>query len=96
MKLFEDEFGVDESPQDDTQITTTLLYFSDTELKEFKAGCKQAMRKMFGHQVMEKGNMSDLLLQLIKKYNEDDNTETTSQRHSSGSPEGDLFGGIGI
>ena len=37
MKLFEDEWGVDESPIEDVEITTTLLYFSKAELKEFNA-----------------------------------------------------------
>ena len=36
MRLFEDDWGVDNSPVDNTEITTTILYFSTKELKEFK------------------------------------------------------------
>jgi len=78
MKLFEDDFGVDESPEDNTQITTTLLYFSEVELKEFKKGCKDAMRKMYGIDVVAKGNISDLLLNLLKNYNENTDIKENS------------------
>jgi hypothetical protein len=73
MKLFEDEFPEDKSPEDNTQITTTLLYFSETELKEFKSESKQAMKKMFGTECQVKGNLSDMLLNLLKLYNGKDN-----------------------
>ena len=36
MKLFEDEWGIDTSPVDETEITTTMLYFSKQELNTFK------------------------------------------------------------
>ena len=38
MKLFEDNWGIDNSPLDETEITTTILYFSKEELKQFKNG----------------------------------------------------------
>ena len=40
MKLFEDNWGVDNSPIEDVEITTTILYFSRQELKQFIALCK--------------------------------------------------------
>lgn len=76
MKLFEDDFGVDESPEDKTQITTTLLYFSEEELKQFKRMAKQAMRILYGAQATEKGNLSDTLLAVLNKFIEDENNNT--------------------
>jgi hypothetical protein len=70
MKLFEDEWGVDKSPQDDTEITTTLLYFSKDELKEFKRLCKAGIKKEFGQEFQQKGNLSDFLLILLRKHYE--------------------------
>lgn len=66
MQLFEDDWGVDESPPDNTEITTTILYFSKEELAEFKALCKSGMRKMYGTDVNTKANLSDFLLTLLK------------------------------
>ena len=71
MKLFEDEWGVDQSPIEDVEITTTILYFSRTELKEFKKLCKKGIQKEFREQYQQKGNLSDLLLKILKqKYND--------------------------
>jgi hypothetical protein len=67
MKLFEDEWGVDESPIEDVEITTTLLYFSKAELKEFKALCKKGIKIEFQEEHQQKGNLSDLLLKVLKQ-----------------------------
>jgi len=67
LQLFEQDWGVDNSPLDDTQITTTLLYFSKDELKEFKKLCKTGMKKEFGADYQTKGNLSDLLLKVLKE-----------------------------
>ena len=67
MKLFEDEWGVDESPIEDVEITTTLLYFSKLELKEFKALCKKGIKIEFQEDYQQKGNLSDLLLKVLKQ-----------------------------
>ena len=45
MKLFDDNWGVDNSPIEDVEITTTILYFSRTELKEFKRLCKKGIKQ---------------------------------------------------
>lgn len=66
QKLFEDEWGVDESEKDETQITTTMLYFSDPELKEFKKLCKAGIKKEFTNAIAD-GNISDLLLKVLRK-----------------------------
>jgi hypothetical protein len=67
MKLFEDDWGVGNSSIDNTEITTTLLYFSTEELKEFKALCKKGIRKEFNEQYQVKGNLSDLLLIILRE-----------------------------
>ena len=67
MKLFEDNWGVDNSPLDDTEITTTILYFSKPELKEFKTLCKNGIKKEFGEEFNQKGNLSDFLLKILKE-----------------------------
>jgi hypothetical protein len=68
MMLFEDDWGVDNSPPDNTEITTTMLYFSTDELKQFKRLCKLAMKQEYGEQVFEKGNLSNLLLLILSRY----------------------------
>ena len=67
--LFADDWGEDNSPIDNTEITTTLLYFSKEELAEFKKLCKIGIKQMFGQEAIVKGNLSDFLLtDLRKKY----------------------------
>jgi hypothetical protein len=71
MKLFEDNWGVDNSPIEDVEITTTILYFSRQELKEFKKLCKKGIKQEFGGEYQQKGNLSDLLLKILRKeYND--------------------------
>ena len=67
MKLFDDEWGVDNSPIEEVEITTTMLYFSRQELKEFKQLCKKGIKQEFGEQYQQKGNLSDLLLKILKQ-----------------------------
>ena len=69
MQLFEAEWGVDNSAPDNTEITTTILYFSKEELAQFKKLCKVGIKKEFGVEYQEKGNLSDLLLKILnEKY----------------------------
>jgi hypothetical protein len=70
MKLFEDNWGIDNSPIEDVEITTTLLYFSKQELKQFKHLCKIGMKKVYGEAAQTKGNLSDYLLLILKQANE--------------------------
>ena len=73
MKLFEDEWGVDESPVEEVEITTTILYFSKEELKEFKNLCKKGIKQEFKQEYQQKGNLSDFLLKILKeKYGKKD------------------------
>jgi hypothetical protein len=69
MKLFEDNWGVDNSPIDETEITTTMLYFSKQELKEFKELCKKGIKIEYNEEFQQKGNLSDFLLLILnQKY----------------------------
>lgn len=67
--LFDEEFPVDNSPIEDVRITTTLLYYSEQELKEFKKLCKAGMKKEYGDKATTDGNISDYLLTLLRKEN---------------------------
>ena len=69
MKLFEDDWGINNDPIDNTEITTTILYFSKEELSQFKKLCKEGIKKEFGAAYQQKGNLSDLLLKILnEKY----------------------------
>jgi hypothetical protein len=69
MKLFEDDWGKDNSPIENVEITTTILYFSKEELKQFKHLCKEGMKREYGPNFQDKGNLSDLLLKVLnEKY----------------------------
>ena len=68
MKLFEDDWGVDQSPIEEIEITTTLLYYNKDELLLFKKLCKKAMQIEYPENFREDGNISDLLLKILKKY----------------------------
>ena len=58
-------FHPDQNPLDDTQITTTLLYYSEQELKEFKSCAKILMRKYWGSNYKD-ADISTLILKLFK------------------------------
>jgi hypothetical protein len=69
MQLFETDWGIDNSKPDNTEITTTILYFSKEELAQFKKLCKVGIRKEFGEEFQQKGNLSDFLLKILnEKY----------------------------
>jgi len=61
----EDFLQKDNSPEDNTQITTTILYYSEDELKEFKKLAKVAIKKQLGDNFKD-GNISDLILNLLR------------------------------
>jgi len=67
MKLFEDNWGVDNSPVDETEITTTILYFSKQELRQFKKLCKAGIKIEFNEEYQQKGNLSDFLLKILNE-----------------------------
>lgn len=65
--LFDLQLPEDNSPVDNTNITTTLLYFSEDELKEFKKLCKAGIIAEYGEERFEKGNLSDFLLLILNR-----------------------------
>ncbi len=65
--LFEDDWGIDQSKEDNTEITTTILYFSKDELKEFKKLCKKGIKVEFAEQYQQNGNLPDLLLKILRE-----------------------------
>lgn len=67
--LFALDIPKNESPVEDVNITTTMLYMSEAELKEFKFLCKEGMKKMLPDTYREKANMTDLILKLLREYN---------------------------
>jgi hypothetical protein len=71
MRLFQDEFeNKQDLPLQDVEITTTILYMSKTELKEFKYLAKEGIKKLWGQEFQQKGNLTDYILHLMRKDNE--------------------------
>ena len=71
MLLFEDEFeNKQDLPLQDVEITTTILYMSKAELKEFKQLAKEGIKKLWGQEFQQKGNLTDYILHLMRKDNE--------------------------
>lgn len=57
----------DNSPIDNTNITTFQLFYSTEEQRIFKELCKKGMMKMYPAVFQEK-NVSDFILQVLKEY----------------------------
>lgn len=71
MELFENILSKDDSPLENVEITTTILYMSKDELKEFKKLAKEGIKRLWKCDFQQKGNLSDYILHLIRKDNED-------------------------
>lgn len=67
ISLFDNLYPKDASPPDNTQIVQTILYHSEPENREFKKLCKLAMKEFNPADYQEKGNISDVLLLLLRK-----------------------------
>ena len=91
MKLFEDDWGEDNSPIEDPEITQVIFYFSAENAKEFKKKSKELMKIYFPDYIKD-GNLTDLLLILVKQKYEEIRTQKTTNASTGGSTEGDLFG----
>lgn len=66
--IFEPDYGVDTSPPDDTRIVQVILYFNEADAAQVRALAKDAMKRMLPDSYIEKGNLSDLFLTLLKQY----------------------------
>ena len=62
---FEDQFEPDNSEVDLIQTTTTLLYFSEEELKEYKKFAKILMKKYWGDDY-KNADVSSLILKIFR------------------------------
>lgn len=69
--MFDIPLVPDNSPVDNTNISTFQLFFSTEELRDFKEQCKRGMMKMDPINFADK-NVSDFLFQLVKQYNNGD------------------------
>lgn len=70
LSLFETEIPKDNSPIQDVDITTTILYMSVEELKEFKKLAKEGIKRLWQQEFQQKGNLTDYILYLMRKDNE--------------------------
>jgi hypothetical protein len=89
--LFDYDFPKDNSPVDDTEIKTTILYYSKQEHDEFKALCKKAMVDFYGADAIKNGNISDVLLQFLRTRYGKDYSEKSYDRRPSGGAQSKLF-----
>lgn len=69
LELFDFSIPKNTDPKEDVEITTTILYMSKEELKEFKKLCKEGIKRHFGQEFQQKGNLTDYILHLIRKDN---------------------------
>lgn len=65
--MFDLELEPDNSPLDNTNITSTQLFYSTEENREFKELCKYGMMHMYGDKFPD-ANVSDFILALLKFY----------------------------
>ena len=54
LTLFPNDWGLDDSPEDTTEITLTYLYYSTHELREFKALAKRGIKKLYNERYQQK------------------------------------------
>lgn len=66
--MFEIPLEPDNSPIDNTNITTLQLFYSTDESREFKELCKQGMMHMYPKTFAD-ANINDFILQVLRLYN---------------------------
>lgn len=64
--LLEPDYGVNTEPVDETMITQILLYLDTPDVAEFKSLAKELMKHYWPQTYKEEGNLSDLLLKLMR------------------------------
>ena len=70
LTLFEESIPKNEEPIQEVDITTTILYMSTKELKEFKKLAKEGIKRLWKEDFQQKGNLTDYILHLMRKDNE--------------------------
>ena len=74
QELFGNEIPKNNDPIEDVDITTFILYLSTVELKEFRKLAKQGIKKLYGEEFQQKGNVTDYILTLMRKDNDTENS----------------------
>lgn len=90
MKLFDNEWGEDNSKISDPEITQVIFYFSAENAREFKKKSKELMKEYFPDYIKD-GNLSDLLLTLVKEKYENIQSKKTTNAGTIGTAQGNLF-----
>lgn len=67
--MFDTPLVPDNSPLDDTNISTFQLFYDTGQLREFKELCKSGMIKMYP-QDFDKRNASDFILDLLRLFDD--------------------------
>ena len=70
LTLFEESIPKNEEPIQEVDITTTILYMSTKELKEYKKMAKKGIKRLWKEDFQQKGNLTDYILHLMRKDNE--------------------------
>jgi hypothetical protein len=70
LTLFDNDIPKNNDPVQNVDITTTILYMSTDELREFKKLAKEGIKRLWGSQFQQKGNLTDYILHLMRKDNE--------------------------
>jgi len=65
--MFDINLEPDNSPIDNTNITTTQLFYSTEEHREFKELCKKGMMLMYPNTFAD-SNINDFILQILRFY----------------------------
>lgn len=91
MKLFEEDWGNDDSPIDDPEITQVIMYFGKDDADLFKRLCKAGMKVEFADYIND-GNVSELLLKVLKEKYENLLPKKSVDTNTVGSLEGNVPG----
>jgi len=69
--IMEPDYGVNNAPEDSTEIKQVILYFSNDDVPELKRLAKEAMKRIWPSTYIEDGNLSNLYLYLLRKYDKE-------------------------
>lgn len=77
--LLEPDYGIDNSPEQDIRITQVILYYDEHDAESLKELAKEAMKIEMPGEFINRGNLSDLYLLILKKhYGTKNNMQTSS------------------
>jgi hypothetical protein len=70
MTLFEDDWGVDNSPEDKTEITTKILYLSQKQKRDLTKAAKRAMQLNDPINYQTTQHLEEIILTALNFYND--------------------------